>query len=255
MWVLESPTGERFPASAPPSGFQQSLIEREQSAVLRLRFPSSDPQRYRGVWRLVVAGTQGTTPASPDTNKGITSSTEKSSGKLAAYSFAVGVGSNVSLRAQISSKRIVIGEPIVLRATLIERGAPVTDAEVIATVVNPVRRQQELRLFDDGMHDDGKKGDGHYAVKFMETALSGSYTVRYRVFGKSLSGDTIVRERSISKYVFGSDDASLRAEQRSENCCIAPVPWTKALFVLLFVILVLLVFITIIMLRRRYSRS
>ncbi|MGA1842017.1 MAG: VWA domain-containing protein [bacterium] len=252
-WVLESPTGERFPASIPPTGFQQRLIERDQSAILRLRFATNAPQLYCGIWRLVVTGTQSNTRTYPKTDTGIISSAEKP--QLAGYSFAVGAGSNLRLQPQISPKRLVIGEPIVLRADLLERGVPVADAEVIVTVVNPAREQQELRLFDDGMHDDGSKRDGHYAAKFINTAQAGSYAFRYRVFGKASSGDRIVRERSMSKYVFGSDDVSLRANQRSKYCRIAALSWTKALVALLLVIAVLLIFITILMLRQRYSRS
>jgi Mg-chelatase subunit ChlD len=254
-WVLESPTGERFPASTPPSGFQQSLIERDQSAILRLRFPTNEPQLYRGVWRLVVTGTQANTHTSAETDTGITASTEKPSGQLPAYSFAVGAGSNLRFRPQIYPKRLVIGEPIALGADLLERGVPVANAEVIVTMVNPAGHQQVLRLFDDGMHDDGSENDGHYAAKFINTGQAGSYEVRYRVWGKALSGDMFVRERSISKYVFGSDDESLRANQRSKYCCITALPWAKVLVALLFVMAALLIFISILMFRRRYNKS
>jgi len=63
-------------------------------------------------------------------------------------------------------------------------------------VKNDITR--ELELFDDGMHDDYKPGDGIFGNSFRETDKQGSYLVRAEVNGKMRDG------RSVDKSLLAS---------------------------------------------------
>ena len=53
------------------------------------------------------------------------------------------------------------------------------------TIEDPAKTQYSLELYDDGIHKDGKAGDGVYANTFTNTLIVGTYNIFLQISGKN----------------------------------------------------------------------
>lgn len=53
------------------------------------------------------------------------------------------------------------------------------------TIEDPAKTQYSLELYDDGIHKDGKAGDGVYANTFTNTFIVGTYNIFLQISGKN----------------------------------------------------------------------
>ncbi len=75
-----------------------------------------------------------------------------------------------------------------------------TKVRVYEDVIKDLSRKVEL--FDDGMHDDYKAGDGIFGGYFTETQLNGSYIVKAYAEGQKEDGSAVSR-KSVSSFQVG----------------------------------------------------
>lgn len=101
---------------------------------------------------------------------------------------------NLQLLIGTPAEERIAGEPIHILAVL-DDGKPIPDATVIALIRGPDDRtwQDDLRLFDDGQHGDGDKGDGIYGNWYLRGTMPGNYALRARAEGESSMGEPFLR--------------------------------------------------------------
>ena len=89
----------------------------------------------------------------------------------------------------LDPKRTVGGDPVGLAEQKIALLSKRSERNVL------VRGSAPLTLYDDGLHQDGKAGDGIYAASFANTKVPGSYTFRFVALGiPAGGGQTTSRE-------------------------------------------------------------
>jgi hypothetical protein len=86
----------------------------------------------------------------------------------------------------------------------------------------------DIKLFDDGAHDDGGANDGEYARSFAHTAVAGAYNFTFRATGFTRDGEAVHREVMRAKIVEarvvddpgrpGHDDGG-NTPPGGEDCC------------------------------------
>ncbi len=188
-------------------------------------------EEQSGVWTLVITAIEA--PPEKET-----------------LSVSVIAPSDLSFQPSVDQGLYTTGEPVHLRAELLERGRPVKDARVTVTVTEPtdglgnILSQQidfepntplelewskdsmatpkfekvamlsqmwpgplidydsrSIRLFDDGLHDDGAAGDGVWANTYTGTTVEGVYTFTFLASGVSRLGEPTTREKTLSTMV------------------------------------------------------
>jgi hypothetical protein len=98
---------------------------------------------------------------------------------------------------------VKVGDPIVLTGVVAEAGLPVIGCTVTVKAVAPGGQTWNMKLYDDGVHQDSDKDDGEYANTFTHTAVAGSYVFTFRATGYSHDNEPVTRESTLSKYVEG----------------------------------------------------
>lgn len=94
--------------------------------------------------------------------------------QLQGYCLVPYVMSDTMLDVETSPPNLRPGQPLTIRATASSAGVGVPGATVTAAVLGPLGSEDELTLYDDGIHDDGAPNDGIYGAAY--TAMSeGSY--------------------------------------------------------------------------------
>lgn len=93
------------------------------------------------------------------------------------FAFYVALDSPLTLDVAIAPQWCRKSTPVLISATLCDRGVSVSGAQVWAEIGRPNRERIRLQLFDDGAHGDGEANDGLYANTFDETTLGGYYLV------------------------------------------------------------------------------
>ena len=58
-----------------------------------------------------------------------------------------------------------------------------------------------LKLYDDGTHGDVTANDGLYTLRFTNTRYEGSYVFNFNAGGKTPSGDSFTRTKTLAEYV------------------------------------------------------
>jgi Mg-chelatase subunit ChlD/subtilisin-like proprotein convertase family protein len=79
---------------------------------------------------------------------------------------------------------------------VVDNGLPLLGANVIAHVTNIGIENGVTRstvLYDDGMHEDGKAGDGVYGTNILLGDEPGTYEVQAKVSGMTIDGETFER--------------------------------------------------------------
>ncbi len=154
------------------------------------------------------------------------------------YSAVAQVASGLWFNFRVDASAYGAGEPVLLTASLDERGLPVLAADVVAEVRVPAERDDgnaadtftdprlsaalemqnsghqtgrhrlagqtnsyQLQLHDDGFHGDGGRNDGVYGDYFHFTLSAGSYSVSTRADGNAPAGGQFTRRSNISTYV------------------------------------------------------
>jgi len=203
---LETPKGEIIDAGFVPPGFQLRSGFTNSTRFLDFVLPWGDPDRYAGTWKLLVRHEGRMCRGRPVKGKktGFVPEECRETKASLEYGFAIGVGSNFRLDAYVSPQQLKVGDPILLTAVPSEAGLPVAGCTVTVTAVAPNGQTWTgIVLRDDGLHQDGDKDDGEYALPFTHTAMPGSYTFTFRATGVTRDGEPVMREAVRSKYVDG----------------------------------------------------
>lgn len=203
---LETPKGEIIDAGFVPPGFQLRSGFTNSTRFLDFVLPWGDPDRYAGTWKLIVRHEGRMCRGRPVKGKktGFVPEECRETKASLEYGFAIGVGSNFRLNAYVSPQPLKVGDPILLTGVPTEAGLPVKGCTVTVTAVAPNGQTWTgIVLRDDGLHQDGDKDDGEYALPFTHTAMPGSYTFTFRATGVTRDGEPVMREAVRSKYVDG----------------------------------------------------
>lgn len=92
-------------------------------------------------------------------------------------------------------------QPLTLQHRLLENGAPVLGAKVVATVTSPWGEVEQFSLADDGKTRDGAPRDGVYgAVAWQTVNAPGSYTVESFATGVSDRTDDVYQRYANSSF-------------------------------------------------------
>jgi len=154
---IVSPSGVRFDASVPeddPNVHFDSLVGGDlQTQMYVVNAPEI------GTWTLEVSA--------PATESG--PQTYALTGLLPA--------SPIRLEATTDRPSYHRGDPIVVRASLANQGAPLAGAWVVAKVRQGDQSPTDLTLVDDGTGDDLHAGDGIYSGRFTATGQKGLYEI------------------------------------------------------------------------------
>jgi len=123
--------------------------------------------------------------------------------KMANYLFILSAWSPTTMHLAfgVPPQERAVGVPIPILVVLADE-KPIKGAEVWALVQGPNSDLVELlQLFDDGMHQDGRKNDGVYGNVFTKTYAPGAYVVKASGWGVNNYGEEFVRHRTGSFYV------------------------------------------------------
>jgi hypothetical protein len=206
---LVSPQGELIDASLIVPGYQLRSGATEMARFMEFVLPQGEPERYAGVWTVVVAH-PGQVCAGDPTNGGagptkwgfLPANCREYDGPVD-YGVSIGVGSNFRMQPYVTPGIVHMGDPILLTAVVTEAGLPVTGCHVTVKAVSPGGTTWDLKLLDDGIHEDGDPDDGEYARPFTKTAEGGTYEFTFRATGFNRDGEPVTREAVRAKYVEG----------------------------------------------------
>ncbi len=110
--------------------------------------------------------------------------------------FGTLVGSDVSLSLATDEPFYRQGDDIVIIATLLNDGTPITGATASAIVEKPDDTTTSLVLYDDGSHGDAQGGDGIYTNTFSDTASGGTYSIVVSASGSAGASGSFSRSDS-----------------------------------------------------------
>jgi len=112
-----------------------------------------------GSWTLVVSAPSVVTPSASE-----------------GY-FLMGWMTDTKIEMEVETDRssYQAGDPMVVRATLLDGTLPVTNSLVEARIVGPDDTFLDIALLDDGIGDDVAAGDGIYSGSFTSTNQTGLY--------------------------------------------------------------------------------
>ncbi len=245
-WQIEAPDGTMYPAGSPPNGFGQAIHEPPNARIVRLLLPTSDPDLYRGTWKIHVSHGGKVLVGEGEDRK------TRESREPVTYALAVSVNSNLRLLGLLSPQPLHPGDPILVTAFVTEEEVPVLNSTIDVTVTAPNgSTQYTLQLHDDGAHNDGAANDGEYADEFRHTNQTGAYTFFYHATGASARGGQYVRETTLSQYVVpinfdddpkdgdGADDGGRDGED--EECCDALKRWLIIIAILIIIVILILI--------------
>jgi hypothetical protein len=231
---LESPSGEVVSMTMVPTGFAARTGTTPSARFLEMKLPPHEPERYAGRWVLRVAHPT----AAPGT---YTHDLGKGPGRTR-FGAAIAAGSNFRMQPFVTSRRVNVGDPLVIGVVISEAGLRVTGCRVTAQVTSPSGLTWNYTLLDDGAHEDGETGDGEYASTFTHTAEGGSYNITYRAEGYSHDREPVVREAVLSKYVEGRLSLDPEPSNPNTRCCRLLVRIASAALIVFLIILLLLLF-------------
>jgi Mg-chelatase subunit ChlD len=155
-------------------------------------------------------------------------------GTSTAYTASVQVASEISITPFVDQQDFERGQPILVSCILRTGKEPLTNATVSALVQRPgssmsayrgglaiglasdgptigrpkvesfIFASDSIRLYDDGLHNDGAASDGLYSSLYTNTASDGSYTFELVADGQLPSGNKFRRVTSLSTVVRAS---------------------------------------------------
>jgi len=154
------------------------------------------------------------------------------------YNTSVSGSATLKMEIYFDKPEYVANEPIIISAEIKETSTPITGANVSAEVTAPTtttlsaRARHDnvenidakerktwavadvdngsdtisyaastLQLYDDGAHGDGAANDGIYANSYLDTGVSGSYSINVTSSGASPQGGDFTREATKSTVV------------------------------------------------------
>lgn len=91
------------------------------------------------------------------------------------------IKNNIEFRAGADKPSYLVGEKVMLYASLKDNGSDIPDAVINATVVSPDKKNTVLVLYDDATHGDEIAGDGVYTNTYTST-LTGMHS--YSILAK-----------------------------------------------------------------------
>ena len=100
----------------------------------------------------------------------------------------------VELSASASHRHVLLGEELVLRAAIEERGVPVVGASAAAVITDADGDEWTLTLHDDGLHGDGGTGDGVYGGFWTAAGAEGSVRAEILATGVDSGSNPFSRE-------------------------------------------------------------
>jgi len=111
------------------------------------------------------------------------------------------------VRMDFDRSRYFSGDPLRLSATVERQGAldwyVVPGASIHGLVEDPASRRSPFELYDDGVHGDGKAGDGTFAFTLNDTLVPGIYKFLLQVTVPAYSGqDKVLEACYIAKAVY-----------------------------------------------------
>lgn len=257
-FYLKSPKGEIIDPFSLPAGFQVRPGITNTARFLEVRFPMGEPDRYAGLWKVVVYHDGKACYYKDDQRDallkrgnefsfGFKPSECKPWQDPIIYGIAIGVGSNFRMIPYVEPGIKTVGEPILVSAGISEFGLPVTGCIVEVEATNPNGVVTHLRLNDDGLHSDGDGNDGMYAKAFLQTYVEGFYTFLFRSTGLSRDGETVQREGTLSKYVQGRTplvpEGVPGGSKEGDDCCKRTIRVLVIGFVLIILLLLVIIFL------------
>jgi hypothetical protein len=160
---LVSPGGARIDAATPLADPTIAYTShRDEESLAYAAYCVEAPEI--GGWTLEVTGRSGSPPeGSP-------------------YGVAVVVpltpGSGMTLTSALDQDHYAVGSAVTISATVVENGAPVTDATVTVVVTHPDgTTATQVVLYDNGTNGDPAAGDGVYTGLFTATTDAGCYVI------------------------------------------------------------------------------
>lgn len=162
---LVSPSGERITPGTSGVEFEDSEVEGTRLAIYLLPSPEV------GTWTVEVGGAPATVYAV----------------------HAWPAESSVALTVQLPEPSVASGEAVPVHAILTDGSAPITGADVSATVLLPDDTSVEVPLSDDGVGADETAGDGVYSGT-LSTGPVGMYRLGIVASGDTSDGTPFSRE-------------------------------------------------------------
>lgn len=259
---LITPLNEVIDLTIIPVGFQIRPGISPTARFLELLFPQNEPDRYAGVWKVIIRHDGRACYTSPNRedhnfknsgnrgnefNGSFQPSHCKPHDKPVVYGIAIGVGSNFSMLPFVQPGIIRVGEAVKLDAIVSEFGLPVLGCNVTVRSLSPDNRISNLVLYDDGSHNDNQSDDGTYTNVYNETYVGGSYQFTFKATGRSRDGEAVTREYVLSKYIQGrlpvdpeNPSTGQVPDRGNKECCALLVRYFKVLLVLMALILIIL---------------
>jgi hypothetical protein len=127
------------------------------------------------------------------------------------YTVSILAQAAVSMEVEVveGDSSMIVGDRLVIRATLTKDGRPIRGANVLATVVAPDETRSEVPLPDNGVEPDSVSGDGIYTATSAVTGLPGEYQVLVDASGRAGESDRSFRRNAFT--------GKLVARSRSEE--------------------------------------
>ena len=126
------------------------------------------------------------------------------------YAIGISISTDLTMNMYFDRDDYSVGEPIKVNATLADGIYPITGASVIADIDLPLAAssaQDQITLFDDGMHGDGMANDGVYGNFYTSTNVEGAYQFAIKANGarslEKFKEEEFERIRQESIYVSG----------------------------------------------------
>ncbi|MDD5067213.1 MAG: VWA domain-containing protein [bacterium] len=107
-------------------------------------------------------------------------------------SFQGFINSALAVTSFLPKKMFSREEPVEMSVLAFQDDLPITGAKITA-LINRGKERLVMDLYDDGLHNDGRKNDGLYKNYFFHHE-PGEYSVVFRVRGKNLYAETFSRE-------------------------------------------------------------
>ncbi len=192
--TLESPSGTSITEAVAAGNANIEYISGPNYAYYRIKSPEV------GAWKMFL--NDGTTLA-------------RRGNAAISYQSQVTADSELTMNFDLEEESYQEGDVIKMIATLSDN-QPITGATVVVSVTNPSSVVTTVRLYDDGVHEDGAANDGVYANNFSGATEEGTYQFAVEATGtsntRSPNASTFNREASASTAVAANPSERLLAD-------------------------------------------